>query len=184
MTKLKEIYTKHKEVILYLFFGVLTTLVDTLVFMLFDWIFDGGLYGLSTFLAWLFSAIFAYFVNKLWVFEVKSWEKNLVVKETVEFFAARGFSLGVSELGMFLLVDVCGFSEIGFELWGIAITGNLIAKVIMSVIVIILNYFFSKLIIFKKNEPVAKTEDVLQNAPEEEQQNAKTDEAANGEECL
>jgi len=156
MTKIKEFYTKHKEVILYLFFAVLTTLVDTLVFMLFDWIFDGSLYGLSTFLAWLFSAIFAYFVNKLLVFEIKSWEKNLVVKETIEFFSARGFSLGVSELGMFLLVDVWGFSEIGFELLGITITGNLIAKVIMSVIVIILNYFFSKLVIFKKETPATQ----------------------------
>ena len=118
MTKIKEFYKKHKEVILYLFFGVITTLVDTLVFMLFDWIFSGNLYGLSTFLAWLFSAVFAYFVNKLWVFEVKSWEKSLVTRESIEFFAARGFSLGVSELGMLLLVDVCKMRELGFELLG------------------------------------------------------------------
>ena len=153
MTKIKEFYQKHKEVLLYLFFGVLTTLVDTVVFVLFDWAFDGGLYGLSTFLAWLFSAVFAYFVNKLYVFEVNSWEKKLVLKETVEFFGARGVSLGISELGMFLLVDVCAFKEIAFELLGFTVTGNIIAKVIMSVIVIILNYFFSKLIIFKKEKP-------------------------------
>lgn len=161
MTKIKEFYNKHKEVLLYLFFGVLTTLVDTVVFMIFDWLFDGSLYGLSTFLAWLFSAIFAYFVNKLWVFEVKSWEKSLVVKETLEFFGARGFSLGISELGMFLFVDVCSFSQLRFELLGITITGNLIAKVIMSVIVIVLNYFFSKLIIFKKNAPKKDTLDEI-----------------------
>lgn len=168
MTKIKEFYAKHKEVVLYLFFGVLTTLVDTLVFMLFDWAFDGGLYGLSTFLAWLFSAIFAYFVNKLCVFEVKSWEKGLVIRESLEFFGARGVSLGISELGMILLVDVCSFKEIAFELFGITVTGNLIAKVIMSVIVIILNYFFSKLIIFKKEKPPKETAEEAKNCEETE----------------
>lgn len=177
-----DFYKNHKEVLLYLFFGVLTTLVDTLVFMLFDWLYSGALYGLSTFLAWLFSAIFAYFVNKLWVFEVKSWKKDLVLKESLEFFCARGFSLGISELGMFLLVDVWGFGKMGFELLGISITGNLIAKVIMSLIVIVLNYFFSKLIVFKK-EPVNENCHCMASS-DQTQPEAKTEEVTNCEESI
>ena len=152
MKKIKDFYNKHQEVLLYLFFGVLTTLVDTLVFWLFDSILGDGLYLWSTLIAWALAALFAYFVNKLLVFESKSWDIHVVSKEALEFFGARVFSLGISELGMFLFVDVWSFKDIAFEIIGISINGNLIAKVIMSVIVIVLNYFFSKFIIFRKEK--------------------------------
>lgn len=151
MKKIKEFYNKHKEVLLYLFFGVLTTLVDTLVFWLFDLILGDELYLWSTLIAWALAALFAYFVNKLLVFESKSWDIYVVSKEALEFFGARVFSLGISELGMFLFVDAWSFKDIAFEILGIGINGTLIAKVIMSVIVIVLNYFFSKFIIFRKD---------------------------------
>lgn len=158
MTKIKELYLKHKEIILYIFFGAVTTLVDLLVFWLFDFIFDGGLYLLSTLIAWAVATLFAYFVNKLFVFESRSFNASTVLREALEFFGARVFSLAVSELGMVLFVDVMGFERIAFTFIGVLITGNLIAKAILSVIVIILNYFFSKFIIFKKKKPENKEE--------------------------
>lgn len=150
MSKIKEIYKKYKEIILYIFFGVLTTAVDLLVFVICDFLFGESLYLLSTLFAWLVATVFAYFVNKLYVFNSKSWSTSTVVRETVEFFVARVFSLGINELGMFLLIDVLSFKDIAISPLGIPINGNLIAKAIVSVIVIVLNYFFSKLIIFKK----------------------------------
>ena len=153
MEKIKEFYRKHQEVLLYLLFGVLTTLVDTLAFWIFDIILGDEYYLWSTLIAWVLAALFAYFVNKLLVFESKSWDIHVVSKEALEFFGARVFSLGISELGMYLFVDTWSFKDIAFEMFGITINGNLIAKVIMSVIVIILNYFFSKFIIFRKEEP-------------------------------
>ncbi len=150
MSKIKDIYNKHKEIILYIIFGALTTLVDTVVFWVFDIILSEELYLVSTFIAWVLAALFAYFVNKLFVFECKSWDVRIVAREALEFFGARIFSLGVSELGMYLLVDALDFQSISFNLLFLNITGTLIAKVIMSVIVIVLNYFFSKFIIFKK----------------------------------
>ena len=150
MSKIKDIYNKNKEIILYIIFGALTTLVDTVVFWVFDIILSGELYLVSTFIAWVLAALFAYFVNKLFVFECKSWDVRIVAREALEFFGARIFSLGISELGMYLLVDTLDFGSISFEVLFVTVTGSLIAKVIMSVIVIVLNYFFSKFIIFKK----------------------------------
>lgn len=152
MNKIKELYLKHKEVVLYILFGVATTLVDTLMFWIFDSILGEGLYLLSTLLAWALAALFAYFVNKIFVFESRSWKQLTVAKEALEFFGARVVSLGISELGMYLFVDAWGFKNIGFKLLFVNVTGTLIAKVIMSVIVIVLNYFFSKFIIFRKEQ--------------------------------
>lgn len=162
MNKIKSLYTKHKEIILYLFFGVMTTLVDTLVFMLFDFIFSQRLSLLSTFIAWAVATVFAYFVNKVYVFESRSWQEDVVKRESFEFAITRLFCLGVSILGMFLLVTVCSFDSFGFELFGFLITGNLIAKLLMSFIVFVLNYFFGKFIVFKKDTPTSS-----QNADEE-----------------
>ena len=162
MNKIKSLYTKHKEVILYLCFGVMTTLVDTLVFMLFDFIFSQGLSLLSTLIAWAVATVFAYFVNKVYVFESRSWQEDVVKRESFEFAITRLFCLGVSILGMFLLVTVCSFDSFGFELFGFLITGNLIAKLIMSFVVFVLNYFFGKFVVFRKAAPTSS-----QNADEE-----------------
>ena len=151
MNKIKELYLKYKEVILYLFFGVTTTVLNLLIFWVFnDFILGEDLYLVSNIIAWILAAIFAYFVNKLFVFESKSWETKVALKELWEFLAARLFSFGVEEGGMFLVLDIFGFSEFSFDVMSYTVTGTLIAKGFFAVIVVILNYFFSKFIIFKK----------------------------------
>lgn len=152
MNKIKELFVKYKELIVYVVFGVLTTVVNFAVFWIFSKILGEDLYLVNNAVAWIVSVIFAYVTNKLWVFESKSWAMKLVVKEVVEFVAARLFSFAVEEGGLLLFVNVLGFDKYSITILGFAITGQLIAKVVLAVIVVILNYFFSKFVIFAKKK--------------------------------
>ena len=76
----------------------------------------------------------------------------MFLKEFAEFVGARVFSFGVEEAGMWLFVDIIGFDEKSINVFGFVITGVWIAKILLSVIVVIMNYFFSKFIIFKKKK--------------------------------
>ena len=152
MTKIKALFEKHRELILYLVFGVLTTLVNFIVFWLMELILGKELYLISNAIAWVAAVVFAYVTNKLFVFESKSWSRAALLSEIPEFLGARVFSFLIEEAGMWLFVDLIGFAAISFTLFGITVTGTLIAKAILAVIVVILNYFFSKFIIFKNKK--------------------------------
>ena len=142
--------TKNKkQVLLYLIFGGLTTLVNLLIFMLFEFILGNDLYLVSNLIAWVGAVIFAFIVNKTFVFEAKNTEKRILFKEISEFVGARVFSFCFEELGLFLLVHFSPLATLSFVLIGITISGQLIAKAILAVIVVIMNYFFSKYVIFK-----------------------------------
>ena len=154
IAKINELYLKHKELILYIFFGGLTTLVNLVAYWAFDLILSSELYLVTNLIAWVLAALFAYFVNKIFVFVSTSWAPLVILKEGLEFFGARVFSFVVEELGMLLFVDGLNFKDISFTIFGFTVTGALIAKVILAVIVVILNYFFSKFIIFKKKKPL------------------------------
>ena len=134
MEKLKKIwrFLTAPEMLLYILFGILTTAVNILSFgLLRDDI--GEYWGL----AWVLSVAFAFLTNKVFVFRSKSFAAKLVLRELVSFVGARLFSLAVDTAGMWLLVDVLTWND-----W--------LAKVLMNVIVIVLNYVFSKLFIFKR----------------------------------
>lgn len=152
MNKIKKLFIKYKELITYIIFGVLTTVVNFAAFWILSRALGEKLYLLNNAIAWIISVAFAYVTNKLWVFDSKSWEARLVFKEIAEFVAARLFSFGVEEGGLFLFVTVMKFDRFAFTLFGFEITGQLIAKVILAVIVVILNYFFSKFVIFAKKK--------------------------------
>ncbi len=146
----------NKETILYLVFGVLTTVVNLVSFKLLNVLLGKDLYLVSNVIAWFVSVIFAFIVNKIFVFESKSFEFKTVMKEIGKFFSARVFSLVVEEVGLLLLVDVAGLKNFTLNLLeNFAISGEMISKVILAVIVVVMNYFFSKFFIFgkdKKNE--------------------------------
>lgn len=142
--------TKNKkEALLYLFFGGMTTLVNLLIFMLFEAILGGDLYLISNLIAWIGAVIFAFIVNKLFVFNSRNSEKRVLLKEISEFVGARIFSFCFEEAGLFILVHFTALGAVSFGLFGITVSGQLIAKAILAVIVVILNYFFSKYVIFK-----------------------------------
>lgn len=125
----------NKETILYIVFGVITTIVDFLVFSIFY-------YGLSidevisNTIAWFAAVVVAFITNKLIVFNSKGHEAKELIKEIASFFLARVTSLIITDV--FLV-----FAEHKNM-------NMLLAKAFISVAVIVINYFFSKLFIFKK----------------------------------
>ncbi|NLL03760.1 MAG: GtrA family protein [Clostridiales bacterium] len=144
----------NKEVILYIIFGVLTTLVNLVVFTICNRAFDGTIflnsdflsflffdkpYLLSNTIAWIVAVVFAFFTNKMFVFQSKSFEIKNLLKELASFLGARVFSLIVEQIGLFILIDKVLLNE-------------LVSKIILGIVVVILNYFFSKLFIFKKSK--------------------------------
>lgn len=139
-----------KEIISYLFFGVLATVVNIFCFQLFSLIFGEDLYLLNNILSWIITVAFAFVTNKLWVFESKSWQFSVIKTEIAGFTVARIFSLVLEEAGLYLLIDIVKLKNVEFNVLGFLITGALISKVIMQVIVVLSNYIFSKFIIFKK----------------------------------
>ena len=147
----------NRETVLYLIFGVLTTLVDLAVFWLGKKLLGEDWLLLINAAAFLAAASFAYVTNKLWVFESKSWAPAVLKKELPAFFAARVFSFLFTEAGLWLARDVLHAGE--RVLWTFKILGHQIqidgldlAKILLSVVVVILNYVFSKLIVFRKKE--------------------------------
>ena len=147
---IKSLLIKYKELITYGIFGVATTIVNFIVFKLSNVVFGEEFYLLSNVIAWIVSVIFAYITNKLWVFESRSLKFQVVMKELLSFFAARGFSFIIEEVGLYLLVDAAKFSDYSMDLVYLSLSGTMISKVIIGVVVVIINYFFSKMFIFRK----------------------------------
>ena len=138
MKKLKELYTKYKEIINYLIFGVLTTLVNIVVYAILAKVLKIN-YMVSNITAIGTSILFAYITNKLYVFESKNNNIKDILKEIVSFFACRGVT-ALMDMGlMFLTVSIMHLND-------------MLMKIIVNIIVILLNYIFSKLIVFKKNK--------------------------------
>ncbi len=128
-------YNKYSEFLWYGFFGVLTTLINIVSFTLLD---KTGLnVYFSNLIAWLLSVLFAFITNKLFVFNSKDFTFKVFFKELVSFFFFRMLSLGIDMIGMFICLESIKLNK-------------LISKIIVNVIVIIANYIFSKLFIFKK----------------------------------
>lgn len=150
MKMIKKLFIKYKELITYVIFGVLTTLVNFFAFWLFTKIFGEELYLINNAIAWVVGVIFAYITNKLFVFESKSWNLKVITKEITGFLGARIFSFLVEEGGMFLFITVLGLGEKSLTILSFTITGQFIVKILLAVIVVIINYVFSKFIIFRK----------------------------------
>lgn len=147
---MKKLIKKYKEIILYIFFGVLTTIVNFVIYFIMNALLGEDMYLVSNVIAWIGAVAFAYVTNKIWVFESKSRESKTLLREIGEFVSARLLSLGIEEAGLYIFVDLLKFSAYSFSFLRLTITGDVIAKVIMQIIVVILNYIFSKFIIFKK----------------------------------
>ena len=135
--KIKELYFKYKEIINYLFFGVLATFVSFATYFVFAKVFKIEEVT-SNVISWICAVLFAYFTNKMFVFESKTSEKKELFKEMGKFFLARIISGITCDVGTFaLMVKVFHINDI-------------ISKFVTQVMVVIVNYLFSKLIIFKK----------------------------------
>ena len=128
-------FNKFREVLMYLFFGGLTTVVNIVSFYILRKL-SVEVY-VSNIIAWLIAVIFAFITNKLFVFESRGKSKKKNARELISFFGFRILSLGFDMGSMFLLIDILH-------------VGEMISKILANILVIILNYIFSKLFIFKK----------------------------------
>lgn len=136
MNTLKELFQKNKEVILYLVFGVLTTVVNYVVYALCRELLRLPLL-LANSIAWVLAVLFAFATNRKYVFSSKN---DSILKELGLFVGARVLSfLLFDQLTLYIMVQFLGINEY-------------IAKLIANVFVIVFNYVASKLVIFKQKK--------------------------------
>jgi len=124
-----------KEIINYIFFGALATIVNILSFYIFDTLFNWQ-YLVANAISIVVSILFAYITNKLFVFESKTETRQALLQEFVSFISFRLLSGLIDMLTMWVLVDILTID-------------SLVAKLFTQVIVVVLNYIFSKFFIFK-----------------------------------
>jgi putative flippase GtrA len=139
MEKIRALLREYREIISYVFWGVMTTAVNYASYTLLTELLHVH-YLTSTIIAWTISVLFAYFVNKLFVFQSRGWGWN-ALRELWQMVASRLFSLGLEMAIMWFFVDTLHCN-------------HLIIKLMANVVVVIVNYVLSKWIIFKpkKNE--------------------------------
>lgn len=138
LKKLADWYRKHQEGMRYLVFGALTTLVNIVAYSILYYTLHIN-NATSNVIAWIIGATFAYITNKLYVFNSKVNSKKELLKEIVYFYGCRLLTLAVDEGSMILTVDKFGWNA-------------LLMKIIANIIVIILNFVFSKILIFKDKD--------------------------------
>ena len=136
LKKIADWYRSHKEGMRYLVFGALTTIVNILAYSILYYIchIDNAI---SNVIAWIAGATFAYITNKLYVFNSKVNNKKELFKEIVYFYGCRLLTLAFDEGIMIFTVDKLGWNA-------------LLMKIVSNIIVIVLNFIFSKILIFKK----------------------------------
>ena len=141
---MKELYRKYRELIVYFIVGCLTTLVSWGVYAagveLFHWS-----VAVSNAVSWIAAVAFAYVANKLWVFRSYRWEPLFVFHEAALFVGARILT------GLFEIAAVPLLVRFGMD-WEFMGVRGMWAKILGSVVVLVLNYVFSKLIVFKEKK--------------------------------
>ena len=136
--KIKALIKKQREIIIYLVFGGLTTLVDFLVYWpLFHWLQWPA--TASNAVAWVAAVAFAYLTNKPLVFKSNDWHAKTVLPELGKFVGCRIVSFVFTEVFLAITVD--------WLQWH-----GLLMKILVSVVVIILNYIGSKWLVFRKKQ--------------------------------
>ena len=133
--KAKTLFHKYYDILAYLVFGVLTTVVNYLVYLP-----CYNLLGMkavvSNVIAWAVAVAFAYLTNKPFVFRSHDWSAQTVIPELTKFVGCRVASGAMESVIIFLTVDLFGWN------------GN-IWKLLTSVLVVVLNYIGSKLLVFR-----------------------------------
>ncbi len=137
MQTLKEVIEQYKDIIPYLFFGVCTTLVNTITYWVCAHMFALNTM-VSTAIAWFLAVIFAYITNRNLVFHSEAKTFNRVASEVISFFGCRIATGAVDWICMLIFVQIMSWNDV-------------FVKLSANVLVIILNYIASKLLIFKKS---------------------------------
>lgn len=139
---IKTMYKKYEEVINYLFFGFLAFLINTIAFAAAARVLGADndkvdLVLIATAFAWVVAVLFAYWTNRTFIFKSKVKNKSDIFKEFMSFISVRVITGLLDMIVMYIMVDIMNVD-------------NLIAKIISNIIVIVANYIFSKLWVFRK----------------------------------
>ncbi len=162
---MKKLFEKYREIIMYLIFGVLTTVVGMGSYFLilfaarsFGVEETSGAYNVvrvaAQIIQWVLAVLFAYYTNKKWVFDVKETQGEKV--RIASFFASRLFSLGCDSLvtfGVIFTLGAVNYQTLALKLplgLTIPLSADLWAKLAAAVVVIVVNYVLSKFLVFKK----------------------------------
>ena len=150
MDKIKKLL--NRETILYIIFGVATTVVNYIVFhLLYNVLWHQQNSLLANAAAFVAAVIFAFVVNKLFVFESKSWSPATLKREVPSFLAARIGSFGIEEAGLFICERILKLGGVvAITLGDTALDWITIVKVALAFVVVALNYVFCKILVFRK----------------------------------
>ena len=135
LNKFYIIYSRHKEMLLYLFFGGVSYLLTMITFCLFAVVMKIPDLTANV-VSWVIVVAFCFFTNSKFVFRASS--KTPIFKQLMLFYASRSATLIAEEIILFIFIDECGLN-------------SMIVKALAQIVVIILNYVFSKLVIFKNS---------------------------------
>lgn len=143
------------ETFSYLFYGVLTTIVNYAIFIV-------GLSGMGeehvlvvNIIAFVGATVFAYLTNKIFVFKTKKWNIKTLFFEMSKFVGARIFSLFIEQVGLYVGTKMLRLGEYVL----LSVNCLIIAKVVLSFASVMLNYFASKFVVFKKEKLDEGTDD-------------------------
>ena len=150
---MKAWYLKHKEGVNYAFWCIMTTLVSWASYTLYAHLF-GGIDGINTdtvtlisnSLSWVTAVTFSFIANKIRVFESKSWRPLVVIPEILKFYSSRALVGVIGDIGLPTLLAVIGLDAPVFGVEG------LVSKMIVTPIVILMNYLFGKFFVFRKKK--------------------------------
>ena len=130
---MSNLWKKYKELIVYIFFGAVTTLVNFVVFKLCNVALGEKLYLISNVFAWVAAVVVAYITNKLWVFESKRTGILFILSEFVAFCSGRVLSFFLQEGIFVVFVDLLSLNKMA-------------VKITAGVIVVVVNYILTKLV--------------------------------------
>ena len=131
----RQAFTKEK--VLYIVFGIFTTAVDYITYILCTVVFQ-IYYLIATSVAWFFAMLFAFATNKKWVFISNNWSWEVIKRELILFASARILSGALGVFLMYVFVDGLGVND-------------KLMKLMVGVIIVIINYLASKFYIFHNN---------------------------------
>lgn len=136
------------ETFSYLFFGVLTTVVNYTIFICGLSLTNQRHVLIVNLAAFVGATLFAYFTNKVFVFHSMVWKVKQIFSQLSKFAGARIFSLCIEQLGLYIAIEVFYVERYSI----CSLNGLAISKVVLSFIAVLLNYFASKFIVFKKEK--------------------------------
>jgi cell wall teichoic acid glycosylation protein gtcA len=134
---IKNLWLRYKELFFYAVFGVGATVINIVSYRVLANTFGKKYFLIANIIAWILAFIFAFITNKLFVFESKSWEAQIAMKEFVGFLSARLATGILDTVLMWFFVSVISLDDT-------------LSKIIINILVIIINYVASKFFIFKK----------------------------------